>query len=171
MRYESLRRRRSPNLPTSDETREELEWIIDVYYRRYGYGLWATVDRSSGEMIGRCGLLPWKVVRSTTSPLELTEPDEDPTDDDRYEVEVAYLLAKKQWGHGLATEITRAIVDLAFGTLDVPRLICLVDPGNQASMRVAGHAGFAVDGQVAIDNDVFPLLSLNRERWENAPGV
>jgi ribosomal-protein-alanine N-acetyltransferase len=156
---------------TRDETLEELEWIIDVYYRRYGYGLWATVDRSSGEMLGRCGLLPWKIVDPTTSRLELTGPDEDPSDDDRYEVEVAYLLAKERWGHGLATEAARAIVDLAFRTLDVPRLICLVDPENRASLEVAGHAGFALDGDVAIDGDVFPLLTLPRERWQNASAI
>jgi ribosomal-protein-alanine N-acetyltransferase len=156
---------------TRDETLEELEWIIDVYYRRYGYGLWATVDRSSGEMVGRCGLLPWKIVHPTTSRLELTGPDEDPRDDDRYEVEVAYLLAKERWGHGLATEAARAIVDLAFRTLDVPRLICLVDPENRASIEVADRAGFALDGDVAIDGDVFPLLTLPRERWQNASAI
>ena len=26
-----------------EETREELEWIIDVYYDRFGFGLWATI--------------------------------------------------------------------------------------------------------------------------------
>lgn len=126
---------------TLEETREELEWIIDVYYGRYGYGLWATIERSSGEMIGRCGLLPWKVVPSASSNLELTGPHGDPGDDDRYEVEIAYLLAKERWGQGLATEVTRAIVDLALRTLDVPRLICLVDPENHASMKVARTRG------------------------------
>ena len=48
---------------TRQETREELEWIIDVYYGRYGYGLWATVLKETGAFIGRCGLLPWKVTR------------------------------------------------------------------------------------------------------------
>lgn len=156
---------------TLDETREELEWIIDVYYRRFGYGLWGTFERSSGELIGRCGLLPWKVVASSPN-LGLAEPGEDPSDADRYEVEIAYLLAKERWGLGLATEATRAIVDLAFETLDVPRLICLVDPENRASMEVARHAGFAVDGHVSIDDDdAFPLLSLPRERWVNPSDV
>jgi ribosomal-protein-alanine N-acetyltransferase len=156
---------------TLDETREELEWIIDVYYRRYGYGLWGTFERSSGELIGRCGLLPWKVVSSSPN-LALTEPDEDPSDEDRYEVEIAYLLAKDRWGLGLATEATRAIVDLSFETLDVARLICLVDPENRASIGVARLAGFAVDGHVSIDDDEpFPLLSLPRERWANRTDV
>ena len=30
---------------TYEETREELQWCIDVYDCRYGYGLWATVRK------------------------------------------------------------------------------------------------------------------------------
>ena len=35
-----------------EETREELEWIIDVYYGRYGFGLWATIYKETGSFIG-----------------------------------------------------------------------------------------------------------------------
>ena len=58
---------------TREETRAELNWIIDVYYTRYGYGLWATILKETGAFIGRCGLLPWEI-------------------EGRTEVEVAYLL-------------------------------------------------------------------------------
>jgi [ribosomal protein S5]-alanine N-acetyltransferase len=64
---------------TREETREELEWIIDVYYGRYGYGLWATEVKETGAFIGRCGLLPWEIAGRT-------------------EVEVAYLLDREHWG-------------------------------------------------------------------------
>lgn len=110
---------------TREQTREELEWIIDVYYGRYGYGLWATILKESGAFIGRCGLLPWDIGGRT-------------------EVEVAYLLDKRHWGRGLATEAGRAIVDHAFATLAVDRLICLIDPANGASRRVAGRLGMTL---------------------------
>ncbi len=149
-----------------DETREELEWMIDVDYARYGYGLWATVERSSGEMIGRCGLLPFKVVASNADGnLALDDPDADPGPDDRYEVEVAYLLARRRWGEGFATEAARAIVDHAFARLDVDRVICLIDPGNDASVAVARRCDLAVVGDVEIDDEVIPLHALTRERW------
>ena len=32
---------------THEQTREELAWIIDVYYVRYGYGLWATFQKDT----------------------------------------------------------------------------------------------------------------------------
>ena len=46
---------------TRSETLKELEWIIKVYYGTYGYGLWAVILKDSGELVGRCGLLPWEI--------------------------------------------------------------------------------------------------------------
>ena len=43
---------------TREQTKEELEWIINVYYGQYGFGLWATTHKETNEFIGRCGLLP-----------------------------------------------------------------------------------------------------------------
>jgi ribosomal-protein-alanine N-acetyltransferase len=110
---------------TYEQTREELEWVIDVYYGQYGYGLWATVLEETGAFIGRCGLLPWEIGGRT-------------------EVEVAYLLDPAYWGRGLATEAARAIVEHAFATLTVDRLICLLDPENSASRRVATNVGMTL---------------------------
>jgi len=125
---------------TEAETREEFEWIIDVYYARHGFGLWATVDRESGALIGRCGLIPWTI-------------------DGRDEVEVAYLLDPAVWGRGLATEAASAILRFGFERLGRPRLICLVDPGNVASRRVAEKIGMTLEVELdGIDGDGLPTL-------------
>jgi ribosomal-protein-alanine N-acetyltransferase len=110
---------------TYEQTREELEWIIDVYYGQYGYGLWATIFKETGTFIGRCGLLPWEIGGRT-------------------EVEVAFLLDKSYWGRGLATEAARAIVEYAFATLPVERLICMFEPENSASRSVAAKVGMTM---------------------------
>jgi ribosomal-protein-alanine N-acetyltransferase len=148
---------------TSEETREELEWIIDVYYERYGFGLWATILRETGEMIGRCGLLPWRAVPTATGELILRPADEHPVGGATYEVELAYLLAKEQWGRGLASEAARAIVNHAFGSLRLPRLICLFDPQNHASRRVAEHVGFTFERDVTMDGERQPMYSLRAD--------
>jgi ribosomal-protein-alanine N-acetyltransferase len=151
---------------TREETLEELEWILDVYYERYGYGLWATVERQTGDVIGRCGLLPFKVVRATTQAgLALDDPDVHPRPDDRYEVEVAYLLARERWGRGFATEAAAAIVAYGFEHLDVDRLISLIDPGNDASASVARRCGMTIDGLVELDGDLIPLHAITRTAW------
>jgi ribosomal-protein-alanine N-acetyltransferase len=150
---------------TREETREEIAWMLDVDYPRYGYGLWATVLRDTGAFIGRCGLLPWPVAPSNHAALALEPPEEEPTPGRPVEVEVAYLLAKEHWGRGLGTEASRGIAAFGFATLDAERLIGLIDEENAASIGVAANIGMTVDGDVEIDDEVFPLWSITRERW------
>jgi ribosomal-protein-alanine N-acetyltransferase len=115
-----------------EQTKEELEWIIDVYYGKHGFGLWATIHKPSGAFIGRCGLLPWTI-------------------DGQDDVEVAYLLGQEYWGQGLATEAARAIVDYAFARLPVTRLICMTDPLNHASQNVARKVGMTLVNDNLVD--------------------
>ena len=111
------------------ETKLELEWFLNGHPRHPELGLWATIHKETGQFIGRCGLLPWKI-------------------EARDEVEVAYLLAKEYWGQGLATEAAQAIADYAFETLQLSRLICLVDPENTASRRVASKIGMIFEKDI-----------------------
>ncbi len=129
-----VRRYFPDGVQTYEQTRAELRWVIDVYYARYGYGLWATILKETGAFIGRCGLLPWEIGGRT-------------------EVEVAYLLDPAHWGRGLATEAARAIADHAFATLPVDRLICLIDPGNEASRRVATRIGMTLLRNDYVDEE------------------
>ena len=156
---------------TYEETREELEWIIDVYYGRYGYGLWATVLKETGAFIGRCGLLPWKVVPGVDGGPGLDGPDEFPDETTVVEVELAYLLAKDQWGRGLGTEAARAIVDYAFERLHLTRLICLFEPENDASRRVAEKVGFTYERDVELDGELLPVSSISASAWRTHRGT
>ena len=70
-----------------------------------------------------------------------------------------YLLDKKFWGQGLATEAALAIVQYAFEQLNLSRLICLIDPDNAASINVAQRIGMHFEQKVdGIDGDNFPTL-------------
>ena len=128
---------------TYEETKEELAWFIDVYYGKYGFGLWATIHKATREFIGRCGLIPWTL-------------------EGRSEVEVAYLLDKRYWGQGLATEAARAIRDYGFGQLGFTRLVCLVDRENQASANVAQKIGMTFEREGADDKGPYLLYSISR---------
>ncbi|MEL1264306.1 GNAT family N-acetyltransferase [Pseudoxanthomonas putridarboris] len=107
---------------TRDQTQEELEWHRHGHPDDPRLGLWATIERSSGALIGRCGLLPWTL-------------------DGVDEIEVAYLIDRSRWGQGLAGEAAQGIVEYAHGTLGIDRLIALIKPGNIASARVAEKIG------------------------------
>jgi [ribosomal protein S5]-alanine N-acetyltransferase len=133
---------------TYEETREELEWIIDVYYGQHGFGLWATIHKPTGAFIGRCGLLPWEI-------------------EGVKEVEVAYLLDRAYWGQGLATEVARAIVRYGFEQLQFSRLICLVDPQNRASRSVAEKIGMMFEREGDIEE--YPVVFYGMSKPEGSP--
>jgi ribosomal-protein-alanine N-acetyltransferase len=119
-----------PDAPrTRAEARDELEWHQNGHRRRPELGLWATIHKPSGAFIGRCGLLPWTL-------------------EGQPEVEVAYLLARAYWGQGLATEAAQAIVRYAFEQLHLARLVCLIVPGNAASVRVARKLGMTCEKEL-----------------------
>lgn len=111
---------------TRAETREELECFLHGCHTPPELGLWATVERSTGEFLGRCGLLPWTI-------------------DGQSEIELAYLIDKSRWGEGLATEAARGIIQHARSELRLNRLICLIMPGNAASAAVAIKVGMALE--------------------------
>lgn len=130
-----------------EETKEELEWFMNGHSKYPELGLWATIHKKTGKFIGRCGLLPWEI-------------------DDTLEIEIAYLIDKSFWGQGLATEAARGILEYGFGKLKFTRLICLIDPDNTASRRVAEKIGMKLERRVdGIAGDNFPTLiySINRK--------
>jgi RimJ/RimL family protein N-acetyltransferase len=121
-----------------EETREELEWFLNGHPEHPELGLWGTVHKDTGKFIGRCGLLPWEI-------------------DGILEVEIAYLINKDFWHQGLATEAAKGIMKYGFEKLNLPRLICLIDPENVASQRVAQKIGMVLEKEVdGINGDDFP---------------
>jgi RimJ/RimL family protein N-acetyltransferase len=113
---------------TLEETKAELEWFTNGHPRRPELGLWATIERESGEFLGRCGLLPWQI---------------EGTD----EVELAFMIKKERWREGLATEAARGIIKHASAGLGLRRLVCLVMPGNEASAGVAAKVGMSFESE------------------------
>ena len=86
------------------------------------------VERESGEVIGVAGLVL----------VEMTGP----------EVEVVYELERAAWGRGIATEVGRACLDVAFGPLGLDRVVALSYPENGPSVRVMQKIGMTDDGEI-----------------------
>lgn len=85
-----------------------------------GYGPYAVVEKSTGEMIGPVGL--W-------FPGDWPEP------------EIKWSLAKRFWGRGYAHEAAQAVKDLGFQALGTNRLISLILPENERSKNLALKMG------------------------------
>jgi [ribosomal protein S5]-alanine N-acetyltransferase len=121
-----------------EQTREELEWFLDGHPEHPELGLWATIHKPSGRFIGRCGLLPWTI-------------------EERFEVEVAYLIAAEFQRQGLGTEAARGILEYGFAALGLSRLVCMIDPGNQASIGVARAIGMTLERELEDEQGPFLL--------------
>ena len=133
-----------PDAPrTYEETKEELEWFMNGHPKYPELGLWATIYKETGELIGRCGLLPWTI-------------------DGQHEVEVAFAFSKAYWGRGLGTEVAQALVQYGFEHLQLFRLVCLIEHENQASIRVATKIGMTFEKEGKDDFGPFLLYSMKR---------
>jgi RimJ/RimL family protein N-acetyltransferase len=91
-----------------------------------GFGHWALEERSSGELVGRAGLL---------------RPPEWP------DLEVGWTIARARWGEGLAGEAGRAAVEWAREALGARHVISLIEAGNARSIRVAEKLGMTHEGE------------------------
>jgi RimJ/RimL family protein N-acetyltransferase len=108
--------------------RAGVEGWIDRNRRRYavdGHGLWAVVLKSTGEVIGNCGLIKQEV-------------------DGASELEVGYHLRRDYWGKGYATEAAQACRDYGFAHYPVARIISLIRPDNWPSRKVAERNGMTL---------------------------
>ena len=90
-----------------------------------GAGWWAMEGKDDGVFHGLGLLLPMP---------------------DGGDLEVGYRLARRSWGQGFATEAAAALVEYAFGTLGLARLVAVAYPDNRASRRVLEKLGFVHDG-------------------------
>ena len=125
------------------QTKEELEWFLHGHPKQPELGLWATIYKETNVFIGRCGLLPWTL-------------------EGRAEVEVAYMVDKHYWRQGLGTEAAQGIRDYAFETLRLTRLICMVDPNNAASAKVATNIGMTLEKEAVDEFGPFLLFSMDK---------
>ncbi len=111
--------------PREAEVRELL-LAKQEHWERHGFGMWLLRDRATGDMIGRGGLQYTTVTG-------------------RDEVEVGWAIVPDRWGHGLATELALASIDIAFGPLDLPEVIAYTLESNRASRRVMEKSGFSCE--------------------------
>jgi len=75
-------------------------------------------------------------------------------------LQLAYRLCQAAWGRGIATRAGAQLCDYAWQRLDVPELVAVVWPGNEASMRVLEKLGFAFAGcecHYGRETDVYVL--------------
>ena len=70
---------------------------------------------------------------------------------DLNEIDVGYRFLPKYWGRGLATEACGACVNFGFDVMQIDRIIGLVLPQNEASIRVLEKSGLVLEDEMIVD--------------------
>jgi ribosomal-protein-alanine N-acetyltransferase len=91
--------------------------------------------KSTGQVIGQVHLDPY-VNDYSAVPGDLPSPCH------AIEVELAFAFGKKYWGQGLAYEACQCLVEYAFGTLKLPRLVGAARLANERSVNLQKRLGF-----------------------------
>ncbi len=94
-----------------------------------GFGYWAVEEKATGRFAGELGFANFK--RDIAASM-------------RDVPELGWALASPFHGQGYATEAVRAAVGWGDVRFESARTVCLIDPANLASIRVAEKCGYAV---------------------------
>lgn len=108
-----------------------------------GFGYWLAEERATGRFVGQVGMADFK---------RDIEPGFDGAP------EVGWVLAPSAHGKGYATEAVKTALTWADSTLAARRYVCIVDPQNQASLRVAHKCGFTPFAQTTFKGSQVTLM-------------
>jgi RimJ/RimL family protein N-acetyltransferase len=123
-------------------SREEALHFIErseTCFREEGYGLWLFFEKGDPSLAGFSGLL--RSPEGEASLIFGTRPDLD--------------------GRGYAFQAAAAVVDYAFGTLGIARVVADVDEPNAASIRVLEKLGMRRTGRSIVNER--PLMDYEIE--------
>jgi len=104
-----------------------------------GFGFWAIEERATSRFIGEVGFAYFK--------REIC-----PANDDI--PEMGWALASHAHGQGFGREAAEAAVAWGDGHFGGRATCCLIDPGNEPSIRVATHLGFVPSHRAAYKGQV-----------------
>jgi ribosomal-protein-alanine N-acetyltransferase len=117
-----------------------------AHWAQHGFGPWIARLASTNQFAG-CGGLRH---------VEIEDSDE---------VEIGYALLPDFWRQGLATEIARVSVNVAFRDLGLSELVAFTLPTNGASRRVMEKAGFRYDRNMIYKGFPQVLYRQRRAEW------
>ena len=106
-----------PSMASTEAAQGWIDWNRRNY-ESHGYGLWVVENNTNGQAMGDCGLTVQDVGGTSMA-------------------EVGYHILDAERGQGYATEAAGACVAYGLDDLDLSVVCSIVDPQNEASIRVA----------------------------------
>ena len=127
---------------------EVIDWINEniMRYDRDGYSYWAVTEKSSGQLVGVCGIIA------------------ESADNENY-VGIGYIIFNKAfWHQGLAFESANACKNYAICTLRISELTAQIRPENLSSRNLAEKLGMSVISHVDEVKEIENLIEKLRIR-------
>ncbi len=126
----------------STMTAEETDALLEhnrLHFARHGFGLWAVVNKATGEFAGYIGLaVPTFEAHFTPC------------------VEIGWRLAAHFWNRGLATEGAASVLRFAFEILQLDEVVSFTTATNLPSQRVMEKLGMIHDRNGDFDHPRIP---------------
>ena len=119
-----------------DARRYMLDGPIDMY-DRLGFGLFLAELRESGLPIGLCGLIKR---------------------DGLADVDLGFALLPEHCSKGYAFESASAVLSWGRRVLNIPRIVAITSPDNNASVRLLQRLGFRYERRIRLSTTAPDLL-------------
>ena len=137
-------------LRSVEDAADYIERVVADSYREHGYGMYLVLRRRDDCPVGIAGL----VNRPT---LE--------------DVDIGFAMAREHRGSGYASEAGTAVVLHAARDLGIQRLVGIVSPGNEASIRVLEKLGLRFEARIRLTPDEDPVRLHARDLRLNPPSA
>ena len=131
-------------------SKEDYLSYIGMTYRFFGFGNWSICEKSTGRVIGWCGLNPLSFQdegKSDAADITILRyhasavgGEEDPFQDE--DVELGYVMRQDMRGRGYAYEACGVILQYAQQELGIMKYCVRISTGNESSFRLAHKLGF-----------------------------
>ncbi len=125
-----------------------------------GFSFWFLEERSSGELLGCCGL---KLVNAEHAPKEI-----------HGMVEIGWILREEVWGQGYAGEAARASLQYGFAQGAAEQIVALTSESNIPSWKMMESLGMVRHDAWEFHDPDFPdsdnptlVYAITRQQWND----
>lgn len=101
-------------------------------YARHGFGMWLVERKDPTASMGMCGLIKRESLA---------------------DVDIGFAFLPRFWGQGYARESAEAVMAYGRDTLGLERIVGIVNPDNDASIKVLEAIGLRYDRMIRLPGE------------------
>ena len=132
----------APRPRTKRGSRNRLALYISTQ-QEHGLSAWGVREKSSGKLIGDCGLIPsdWRGPGT----------------------EIVFRIAPRRWGEGFATEAARAVLEIGMGEAGLEKIGARIHAENLATRHIVEKLGMRQETTVVLGGTLWIVYAIGSE--------